>query len=63
MARRAGGLARLKTRYVLSPLSNGNVALLTEMAKFGGLPWDCVLGSDVARHYKPDRERDVLDAK
>jgi 2-haloacid dehalogenase len=42
-----GGLARLKTRYVLSPLSNGNLALLTNMAKFGGLPWDCVLGSDV----------------
>lgn len=51
-----GGLARLKTRYVLSPLSNGNVALLTNMAKFGGIPWDCVLGSDVVRHYKPDRE-------
>ena len=50
------GLARLKARYVLSPLSNGNVALLTNMAKFGGLPWDCVLGSDVVRHYKPDRE-------
>lgn len=49
-------LARLKTRYVLSPLSNGNVALLTNMAKFAGLPWDCVLGSDVVRHYKPDRE-------
>jgi len=51
-----GGLARLKTRYVLSPLSNGNTALLTNMAKFGGLPWDCVLGSDIARHYKPDPE-------
>lgn len=50
------GLARLKTRYVLSPMSNGNVALLTEMAKFGGLPWCCVMGSDVVRHYKPDRE-------
>ncbi len=49
-------LRRLKTRYVLSPLSNGNVALLTNMAKFGGIPWDCVLGSDVVRHYKPDRE-------
>ena len=49
-------LARLKTRYVLSPLSNGNVALLTNMAKFAGIPWDCVLGSDVVRHYKPDRE-------
>lgn len=51
-----GGLARLKTRYVLSPLSNGNTALLTNMAKFGGLPWDCVLGSDIVRHYKPDPE-------
>jgi 2-haloacid dehalogenase len=51
-----GGLARLKTRYILSPMSNGNVALLTMMAKFGGLPWDCVMGSDVVRHYKPDRE-------
>ncbi len=51
-----GGLARLKKRYVLSPLSNGNLALLTHMAKFGGLPWDCVLGSDMVRHYKPDRE-------
>jgi 2-haloacid dehalogenase len=51
-----GGLARLKTRYVISPMSNGNVALLTEMAKFGGLPWDCVMGTDVVRHYKPDRE-------
>jgi 2-haloacid dehalogenase len=50
------GLARLRTRYVLSPLSNGNVALLTNMAKFGGLPWDCVLGSDIVRHYKPDPE-------
>lgn len=51
-----GGLTRLKRRYLLSPLSNGNVALLTEMAKFGGLPWDCVLGSDIVRHYKPDPE-------
>lgn len=50
------GLTRLKKRYVLSPLSNGNLALLTNMAKFGGLPWDCVLGSDIARHYKPDKE-------
>ena len=58
-----GGLARLKTRYVLSPLSNGNLALLTEMAKFGGLPWDCVLGSDVARHYKPDREMYLMPSE
>jgi 2-haloacid dehalogenase len=57
------GLARLKTRYVLSPLSNGNLALLTEMAKFGGLPWDCVLGSDVARHYKPDKEMYLMPSE
>jgi len=50
------GLTRLKKRYVLSPLSNGNMALLTDMAKFAGLPWDCILASDVARHYKPDKE-------
>jgi 2-haloacid dehalogenase len=41
---------------VLSPLSNGNVALLTNLGKFGGLAWDCVLGSDIVRHYKPDAE-------
>jgi 2-haloacid dehalogenase len=50
------GLARLKTRYIISPLSNGNLSLLTEMAKFAGLPWDCVLGSDIFKHYKPDPE-------
>jgi len=52
----ASGLARLKSRYLISPLSNGNVSLLTEMAKFAGIPWDCVLGSDIFRHYKPDPE-------
>ncbi len=50
------GLTRLKKRYVISPLSNGNMALLTDMAKFAGLPWDCILASDIARHYKPDKE-------
>jgi 2-haloacid dehalogenase len=50
------GLARLKSRYIISPLSNGNVSLLTEMAKFAGLPWDCILGADVFEHYKPDPE-------
>jgi 2-haloacid dehalogenase len=50
------GLARLRTRYIISPLSNGNLSLLTEMAKFAGLPWDCVLGSDIFRHFKPDPE-------
>jgi 2-haloacid dehalogenase len=50
------GLTRLKNKYVISPMSNGNVALMVHLAKFGGLPWDVVLGSDLVRHYKPDRE-------
>jgi 2-haloacid dehalogenase len=50
------GLGRLKRRYIISPLSNGNVALMTNVAKFGGLPWDLILGSDLVKHYKPDRE-------
>lgn len=50
------GLYRLKSRYVISTLSNGNVSLLTNMAKNAGLPWDCVLSSELAGHYKPDPE-------
>lgn len=50
------GLRRLKKLYVISPLSNGNVALLTNMAKNAGLPWDCVLSAELFRHYKPDPE-------
>jgi 2-haloacid dehalogenase len=50
------GLARLKERYVIAPLSNGNVALLTNMAKRAGLPWDLILSAELARHYKPDPE-------
>jgi 2-haloacid dehalogenase len=50
------GLTRLKRKYVLATLSNGNVALIVNMAKYGGLPWDAVLGAEVARHYKPQPE-------
>jgi 2-haloacid dehalogenase len=50
------GLRRLKNKYIISPMSNGNVALMTHLAKFGGLPWDVVLGSDLVKHYKPDRQ-------
>ena len=50
------GLTRLKHKYIISPMSNGNVALMVNLAKFAGLPWDVVLGSDLVRHYKPDRE-------
>ena len=48
------GLARLKTRHVVCTLSNGNIGLLTHMAKHGGLPWDCILSAEVFRAYKPD---------
>jgi 2-haloacid dehalogenase len=47
------GLVRLKSRYIVGTLSNGNVGLLTRMAKFAGLPWDVVLGAETARAYKP----------
>ena len=50
------GLTRLRSRYVVATLSNGNISLLVDMAKNGGLPWDCVLSAELARHYKPDRE-------
>lgn len=48
------GLIRLKKKFVIATLSNGNVALLVNMAKHSGLPWDCILSSELARHYKPD---------
>ena len=50
------GLIRLKKKYIISPLSNGNVALLTNMAKFAGLPWDLVMSAELFEHYKPDPE-------
>jgi 2-haloacid dehalogenase len=50
------GLTLLKKRYTIAPLSNGNVALLSNMAKHAGLPWDLILSAELARHYKPDRE-------
>jgi len=47
------GLTRLKKKYILATCSNGNVALMVNLAKHGGLPWDMVLGAELARHYKP----------
>jgi 2-haloacid dehalogenase len=47
------GLQRLKARFIIGPLSNGNVGLLTRMAKHAGLPWDVILGAETARAYKP----------
>ena len=48
------GLQRLKRRYTICTLSNGNIGLLTNMAKNAGLPWDCILSAEVFRAYKPD---------
>jgi 2-haloacid dehalogenase len=50
------GLTRLKSRYIIAPLSNGNVALLVDMAKAAGIPWDMICSTELFRHYKPDPE-------
>ncbi len=50
------GLSRLKARYIIAPNSNGNVALLLNMAKRAGIPWDAILGAEIARAYKPMRD-------
>src|SRR5213593_4647322 len=62
------GLTRLKRKYILATLSNGNVALMVNMAKYAGLPWDAILGAEVAHAYKPqpeayDRTAGFLDLK
>tara|TARA_B100000700_G_scaffold262532_1_gene299137 strand:+ start:1005 stop:1553 length:549 start_codon:yes stop_codon:yes gene_type:complete len=51
-----GGLARLKSSYSVVALSNGNVSLLSNMARHAGLPWDIILSAETAKHYKRDRE-------
>ena len=62
------GLTRLKRKFTIAPLSNGNISLIADMAKYAGLPWDCVLGAELVRHYKPDPEvyrsaADFLDVR
>ncbi|HEY1257888.1 MAG TPA: HAD-IA family hydrolase, partial [Stellaceae bacterium] len=62
------GLTRLKRKFILVTLSNGNVALMVNMAKYAGLPWDAILGAEVAHAYKPqpeayDRTAQFLDLK
>ena len=44
----------LKTGAIIAPCSNGSIALMTRLAKYGRLPWDCILGAGIARAYKPD---------
>ncbi|HEY3065900.1 MAG TPA: haloacid dehalogenase type II [Methylomirabilota bacterium] len=57
------GLTRLRSRFILATLSNGNVALIVNMARNAGLPWDAVLGAEVARHYKPQPEAYLTTAR
>ena len=47
------GLTRLKARYIIAPNSNGHIALMVNLAKRAGLPWDAILGAEIARAYKP----------
>ena len=63
-----GGLTRLRRKFILATLSNGNVALLVNMAKHAGLPWDCVFSAELVKHFKPAPEvyqmaADLLDLK
>jgi 2-haloacid dehalogenase len=55
-------LTRLKPGYILATLSNGNVALMVDMARRAALPWDAILGAEVVRHYKPQPEAYLLTA-
>ena len=60
------GLTRLKEKFTITTLSNGNVSLLTNMAKRARLPWDCVISAELFHHYKPDPQAylgcaDLLD--
>jgi 2-haloacid dehalogenase len=57
------GLTRLKRRFTLATLSNGNIALMVDMAKRAGLPWDAILGAEVARAYKPTPEAYLRSAE
>lgn len=50
------GLQRLKQKFILATMSNGNVALMVNMAKHAGLPWDMILGAEIAQSYKPEPE-------
>ncbi|MGH8729373.1 MAG: haloacid dehalogenase type II [Burkholderiales bacterium] len=50
------GLVRLKRGFIITTLSNGTFALLANMAKHAGLPWDCIISAELFRHYKPDPE-------
>ena len=57
------GIQRMRSRYVVAALSNGNMALLVNMARHSGLPWDCILSAELCGHYKPDAEVYLMAAR
>jgi 2-haloacid dehalogenase len=57
------GLGRLKRSRIIAPCSNGNIALMVNMAKRAGLPWDCILGAETARAYKPMPEAYLVSCR
>jgi len=50
------GLTKLREKFIIATLSNGNISLLVNMAKHSGFPWDLILSSELAKHYKTDKE-------
>ena len=57
------GLTRLKQRFAIGPLSNGHLAGMMRLARFGGLPWDVIVGAEIARSYKPTPETYLRSAE
>jgi 2-haloacid dehalogenase len=57
------GLVRLKRRFIIAPLSNGNIRLMLDLAKGAGLPWDAILGAEIAQAYKPSAEAYLRNAE
>jgi 2-haloacid dehalogenase len=57
------GLTRLRRRFIIAPLSNGNIRLMVDLAKRSGLPWDAILGAEIAQAYKPSPEAYLRNAE
>ena len=57
------GLTRLKRRFIVAPLSNGNIRLMLDLAKHGRVPWDAILGAEIAQAYKPSPEAYLRNAE
>src|SRR5262249_57617960 len=49
----APGMVRLKARYRLAPCSNGNISIMVDIARRNGMPWDAILGAEIAGDFKP----------